>query len=153
MRSLIVKQELDCSSIKAFITDYFDKKNAPATYYKNGELQCEKGYNRSLKDLYCLVKSYFNTTIEEVAYHLISMVKDEHSSINGLYCDTVGGVIFYSTTHQMYETSFPGLTYYESKGKTGDPNSSWKKKKKGQYSKDDALRMYNSYAQKLENNN
>lgn len=84
-------------SKKKYIEEYLNQKS-PATYYKNGAMQCTERRNRSYLDLYFLTKAKFkSTTKAEVAEILFDLCKKPDNSIRSIFCPTICKVVFFST--------------------------------------------------------
>ena len=70
----------------------------PATYYRNGDLQCIYNRNRSFVDLYMLTKAkYPEITMEEVAYILLYELGHEGNgdkSNSSIKCQSIKKVVF-----------------------------------------------------------
>jgi len=94
--------------VESFLLDYFAKQS-PATYYKNGLLQCLPHRHRSVYDLYSLaIVDFPDLTIEEFSKVLISIVGrkvqvrrlDGHLEIPRfimvIFCTDINKVVFYA---------------------------------------------------------
>lgn len=92
MNNLIVKVDLNKTSVKDFITDYF-KNSQPSTYHPNGRPQCFNSHKRSFTDITRLCKSYFECTEQEVAEVMINLW--EKNTIQVLFCPTTRKPVFF----------------------------------------------------------
>ena len=93
-------------TVKAFIKSYLDNC-APATYYEDGKIQCERGRNRSFGDLYYITKSIFpSITKKKLAYYLLIFLKGSPKN-EILVCPTIGKVVI-----SIYSIeAFPSMTF------------------------------------------
>ena len=65
------------------------------TLYTNNALQCEPEKNRSLSDIYCVVKFYKpEITLEEICDTLCQLLVE--AKISTLYCGTINNRVYYT---------------------------------------------------------
>ena len=98
-----------------YLLNYFEHK-CPATYYKDGRLQCLGRCNRSFVDLYFLTKAkYKNITMEEIAWILLYVLGHEdtgNKTVDIIKCPGIVKVVFIS-----YNNYYFGGRYKSVKGK------------------------------------
>jgi len=119
------KVALNLNSPKEFIEDYFDK-GTPATYIGE-EYQCPSNRNRSIGDIYALVKNYFNDiTEEEVIKILVDLVINK--DLRCLFCTGINKLVFFTVNMQSHYWSY----YYRvdsffKENVIGEDGYSWEK--------------------------
>lgn len=112
---------------KDYIENYFAKER-PATYTKDGVVQCGGGRLRSFLDIYYLTKAKFSDVTKQfVAFTMLSLAantkKDNSLCLSPSYCSTVHKHVFYSCDYPLH---YPAIGLDESGFKiiriyTGDP--------------------------------
>ena len=116
----------DFKSKKAYIKGYLDASN-PATYYKDGRVQCGERKNRSYIDLYYLTKAKFkSTTKNEVIRILYELCSEERNFYRTLVCTGVKEVVFFTEAmwswypNQLHKRNLNGyMEYWNMKNNNG----------------------------------
>jgi hypothetical protein len=81
-------------TVKEYIFEYLEKCS-PATYTESGLLQCNKGKNRSVEDLYYIVKTTYPSIYFKKYINYLYKVLKENKFAMILYCDDIDKVTIY----------------------------------------------------------
>lgn len=95
---LIIKEELDRSSIFSFLKAYFDHYS-PATYDPDeDDMQCSMNKARGVEDLHALCLSYFpDCTLVDVIDVLVTLMNSD-DKYRAIQCTTTKQITFYNAT-------------------------------------------------------
>lgn len=111
IRNKILEQlaplDINSKTKKDFMRQYYSMKT-PATYLKNGMLQCHGDKNRSIGDLYYILKAkYKSTTFPETCQIMYELcLEDDHQNIECLFCSAANSIVFFRYQDKPYYSRY-----------------------------------------------